>query len=162
MNVYEFCNELCIYFKLEEGNKKHILDRYAEMILQEVYQLKHKYDYEKLLKAILNEYTFKTFPPFALIKKLISTGIVYESSIVANDGEVIVMITPDNRIYDFVVTGYGSNLVETQERLKQQYKRIQIRKFPKGTTILKDRALIPVMKDNVTTIEVQPIKFEAA
>lgn len=149
MNVYEFLEELSIHFPIKEDNKKQVFIRYADIIKIEIHKLKKAYDYEKLLNAILREYTFKTFPPIALILRHISAGVI--DSLPAKEGETVVMITPDNRIYDFIVTGYGSNILNIKNYLKEKYTDVIIYQFPKGTTILNNRALVPNPDNTFTT-----------
>lgn len=149
MNVYEFLEELNTHFPIKEDNKKQVFIRYADIIKIEIHKLKKAYDYEKLLNSILREYTFKTFPPIALILRHIPVGVI--NSLPVKEGETIVMITPDNRIYDFIITGYGSSILNMKKYLKEKYTDIMIYQFPKGTTILNNRALVPNPDNTFTT-----------
>lgn len=154
MNVYDFLNELNIHFPMKDENKKHIFNKYADLILNKVYEFEAQYNYEKLLDKILCSYTFKTFPPISFIIDLLPSGIAVESLTVQHEGEVVVIVAPDNRIYDFVIKGYGENILDFKKSLLErhkvqisdnefQYRPLNIYKFPKGSTVFKDRVLIP-------------------
>lgn len=96
-------------------------------------------DWDKLYKIIIKDYT-KLPAPSEILTKLEFCLIRVSPK---DYGKIVVFITENNKIFDFVCTGYGNDFSKSLECLKEKYGKVLIKVFPPHTVILKNEALIP-------------------
>lgn len=96
-------------------------------------------DWYKLYKIIIKDYT-RLPSPSDILAKLEFCLIRINTE---DYGKIVVFITENNKIFNFVCTGYGNEFSRNLERLKEQYGKVLVKIFPPNTTILKNEALIP-------------------
>lgn len=135
MTIREFLWELATYFPISQNAEK-IMDKYTDILVEFFDKNPYSYDLQKLLKYLLINSKYKTFPTIQTILEATPHAVIHSKTPVDKYyGWQVRIYFNSGRYSDFIIYGFGPSFNEIKERCKLSDKVKKAVMYPPKVTI---------------------------
>lgn len=145
MELIDFLMELSIFFPIKgvktEKDILRVLEAYKAQLEPSI--VNKGLNLKKLLRWIVDNYEYKTFPEVSYIKSNLDRGKVVEHN--NKVGQLLYVELPDGKTYTFTVANFGFNSIgDFRNKLFAKYGNdAKFTFYPEGTVIIDGRVFTP-------------------
>lgn len=145
MEIKAFLSELELHFPMsvKTKDKMALMKSYHDNLTDYLKGKENKYDLQKVLTHLLQNYKYAKLPSLAEIIESLPHGYIEAIQECIDAGKVLVVTLPTGRRMDFVITTFGQSKDEVLAKLYKRYGQCKVDIYPEGTCLIGNQIVTP-------------------